>query len=249
MNLEQSVKDTISKQIEGGMVERVIAEKLEKGVEKALDDMFCSWNGDVAKTIKKELEAVVVPFLEGYDYSNYVVKLDHVLTNILKQTNVENNQLLENFKELMTTEEFEKEIKISNIKEKWAEFAGEEIETTDLEICYDDEVSYEMVEASMVFEQNEERSWSTYQQGMLVFECEQDPKLNREIEIYRFTDMNSGKWKIRYAKNTNIESIRGLDSFEIYLMRLEQARANIELDETDEYVEIYPKQEPEASFS
>jgi hypothetical protein len=43
MNLENSLKDCISKELEKGVIEKVIAKKLEESVTKALEDMF-GWN-------------------------------------------------------------------------------------------------------------------------------------------------------------------------------------------------------------
>ncbi len=41
-NLENSIKDCIAKEIEKGIIEKVIAEQLEKCIEKSISDMF-SW--------------------------------------------------------------------------------------------------------------------------------------------------------------------------------------------------------------
>src|SRR5699024_4551037 len=101
MNLENSIKDVISKKLEDGTIENLIAEQLEKGVTHALDNIFRSY-GDVTKVIEDKVKSVMVPYLENYDYSEYITKLDSVLTDVLKSSALENKKLLENFKELMT---------------------------------------------------------------------------------------------------------------------------------------------------
>jgi uncharacterized protein Yka (UPF0111/DUF47 family) len=104
MNLENSIKDSIAKELEKGIVEKVIAAKLEECITTSLKDKF-SWSGEVRKVIDNKVKSVMIPYLENYDYSQYITKLDSVLVDVLKNTALENKKLLENFKELMTSEE------------------------------------------------------------------------------------------------------------------------------------------------
>ncbi|MGO5058520.1 hypothetical protein ACTQ4P_12030 [Clostridium sporogenes] len=69
-NLENSIKDCITKEIEKGIIEKVIAEQLEKCIEKSINDMF-SWGGDVKKVVEEKVKSVMIPYLENYDYSQY----------------------------------------------------------------------------------------------------------------------------------------------------------------------------------
>ncbi len=75
MNLENSIKDVITKKLEDGTVEKLVSEQLENGVNAALKDLFGNY-GDVTKIIKEKVKSVIVPYLENYDYSEYVTKLD-----------------------------------------------------------------------------------------------------------------------------------------------------------------------------
>ena len=67
------------------------------------------------QTIKDRVKNILVPFIESYDMSEYIVKLDQVLSDVVNSTSlVENKKILENFQYLMV-EPTEKEIKLSEI--------------------------------------------------------------------------------------------------------------------------------------
>lgn len=91
MNLEDSIKNTIEKKLEDGTVEKLIAEQFENGIANALDSLFRSY-GDVTKIIEKKVKEVMVPYLESYDYSDYILKLDSVLVDVLQNTAMENKK-------------------------------------------------------------------------------------------------------------------------------------------------------------
>ena len=139
MNLENSIKDVITQKLEDGTVERLISQELEKGIQKSLEDLF-GWRGDASKVIEEKIKSVMVPYLESWDYSKYILKLDTVLVEILKNTALDNKKMLENFKDLMLPEE-RKTIKATAIFKEWQKKGAKDVDTSDLEINYDDEVS------------------------------------------------------------------------------------------------------------
>lgn len=247
-NLENSIKDCITKELEKGVIEKVIAEQLEKCVEKSISDMF-GWGGEVKKVVEEKVKGVIIPYLENYDYSEYIIKLDHVLTNVLKMTTVENKKLLENFKELMSVDDNIKSVKVSEIFDKWCEYVAENVDTNELEVDYDDEVAYETVEVSYEFEDGEKRSWLKQENGRIIFECEKDEKMNICIEVYRWSDLNKeNEWNFRFNDRCELSSLRNLDKFSLYLMSLSQAGVKIELDQTYDNEDVRPEKEPEAYY-
>lgn len=141
MNLENGIKDVISKKLEDGIIEKLIGEQLEKGIVKALGDILGNY-GDVTKIIKEKITSVMVPYLEKYDYSKYLVKLDTILVDVLKSSALENKNLLTNFKELMVVDEVKKSIKTSELFEIRGNYVKENVETSELEVEYDDGPSY-----------------------------------------------------------------------------------------------------------
>lgn len=246
MNLENSIKDVITKKLEEGFVEKLIAEQLENGVKNALKDLLGSY-GDVTKVIEKQVKSVMIPYLESYDYSQYITKLDSVLVDVLKSSALENKNLLENFKELMIPDE-RKEIKVSELFEDWMKHVEKNVETDGLEICYDGEPTYENVEVRLEVEYTEGRSWSDFEYAVLVFECDHDEKMNVEIKIHRWKKFDKDKWTIDYDATHNVNSLRYLDGFEILLMKLKQNGTKLILDKDFCSDEVEPEARPEPSY-
>lgn len=245
MNLEKNIKDVIAQQLENGIVENLIAEQLKQGVSKALEDLFSSYGGEARKVIENKLKSVIVPYLETYDYSEYITKLDHVLVETIKEASFDNRKLLENFKNLML-EEKEKSIKLSDLFNEWKKYVAKQVETDGLEVEFDDGPEYEAVEVSVQVERNEDRSWSSFEHATIFFECEHDEKLNFEIPISLYK--REEQWDLQYRSNKELKSLRHLNDFEILLMRLSQNAVQLDLDIEWEEDEVTPDEEPEPTF-
>lgn len=248
MNLEDGIKDVIQNKLTDGTIEKLISEQLEKGVLKALESLMGSY-GDVTKIIEQKVKSVMIPYLESYDYSDYLVKLDSVLVDVLKNSALENKRMLANFQKLMTVDEDKKVITVSDLFDIWTKHVAKNIETSDLKVEYDDGVSYESVEVTFNIEQDEDRSWSCFEYATLTFECEKDEKMNFAIRLSRYNKSKETGWKLRYDTTHDISSLRHLNEFEMYLMRLDQNRVKIEMDKSYGGDYITPEAEPEATFS
>lgn len=246
MNLENSIKDAIAKKLEDGTVEKLIAEQLENGIKNALKDLLGSY-GDVTKIIEKQVKSVMIPYLESYDYSQYITKLDSVLVDVLKSTALENKNLLENFRDLMISET-EREIKVTDLFEQWMKYVSENVETDGLEINYEEEPIYESVTVSFHVDYNEERSWSEFEHAILVFECEHDEEMNAEIKIHRWKKFDKDRWTIDYDGVTSLNSLRYLGKFKLLLMQLKQNDTKIIIDRDYDESEVEPKRKPEVTF-
>ena len=248
MNLENSIKDVMSTKLEDGTIEKLIGEELEKGIVKALDSLLGSY-GDVTKVIEKQIKEVMVPYLEGYDYSKYIVKLDSVLVDVLKNSALENRKMLENFKGLMIVDKKVESMKVSEIFKIWSKYVAKNVEISGLEVEYDCGVSYQAVEVSFDVENDDRRSWESFQYATLVFECEHDEKMNFAIRLSRYSNDKNKNWDMSYIKSHDIRSLRYLNKFEILLMKLDQSNVKIELDKTSDNDDITPDAEPEASYN
>ncbi|MBU5262028.1 hypothetical protein [Bacillus atrophaeus] len=247
MNLESSIKDIVTKKLEDGTVEQIVEEQFVKGVNKSLESLFSSY-GDVTQLIEKQLKSVILPYLENFDYSRYIIKLDGVLTEVLKTSSLENKKMLENFKELMPAkDEIEKTIKVTDLFELWMNYVANNVETDDLEVCFDDEPTYENVEVRFEVIYDESPSWSSFEHARVIFECEHDEDMNVEIKISRWKEKE--KWDIDYKAIHNISSLRYLDEFEILLMKLTQNSTKLILDSDAESDSVEPEKEPEPTFS
>ena len=229
-------------------VNQIVKEKFMQALGSAIEDVF-KW-GDAKGALKKKVTEVMVPYIEKYDFSAYLPKLDSVLTELVNSdTCIGNKQILENFKDLMTEPE-QKEIKVTDLFKAWIKQCNKDIDTDDLEICYDDGVSYSCVDCEMRVEELDKPSWSSCQRAIITFENEHDEKLNIEIPVSKWV-WDSGKeepYTLSISNDVRISSLRRLDEFQILLLRLERAQTAIIIDNEYEEDWIYPEAEPEASF-
>lgn len=248
MNLENSIKDTITNKLEDGTVEKLIGEQLEKGVSNALDNLFRSY-GDITRVIEEKIKSVMVPYLESYDYSQYIVKLDSVLVDVLKSSSLENKKLLTNFKDLMTVDEKNKTMKMSELYDEWIKYVEKNVSTSDLKVIYDDGVSYETVEVNFEVDYNETRDWSSFEYAVVSFECEKDKDMNFSFRMSHYKNSKDKGWDVTYDSKHDINSLRHLNKFEMLLMKLVQNNTKIIVDKDRDSDDIQPEQEPEASFS
>ena len=230
-------------------VEVSVKEKFMKALGSAIDDAF-RW-GDAKKAIENKVKEVMVPYIESYDFSEYLPKLDSVLTEIVNSDFcIGNKKVLENFKNLMI-EPTQKEIKLTDLFKAWIKQCEKDIDTDGLDIEYDDAVSYQSVDCEMRFELEDKPSWSSMQRAVITFENEHDEKLNVEILVSKWI-WDNGKeepYTLSAYKDLTISSLRNLSEFEVLLLRLSRAGTAIIIDEEYDDGYIQPEKEPEASFS
>lgn len=230
-------------------VAEIVKDKFKNAIGAAIEKAF-RW-GDVEKAIEQKVKQVMIPYIEGYDFSEYLPKLDSVLTEIVNSdTCIGNKKILENFKDLMTEPEY-KQINLTDLFELWIKRCEKDIDTDGLEVVFDDGPSYECVECGMRFEEQYNPSWSSLRMAMIVFENEHDESLNIEIPVSRW-EWNSEKkepWKISLSKEVQLSSLRYLNDFQVLLLRFDRAHTEIIIDKKYCDGEIRPEEEPEASFS
>lgn len=232
-NLENSLKDCITKELEKGVIEKVLKEQLENCITSSLKDMF-SWSGDVKKVIDDKVKSVMIPYLESYDYSKYITKLDSVLVDVLKSTALENKKLLENFKELMSSEDIPEKINITDIYKKWCDYCEKEIDRDKIN-NYDYEGGY--INTDLAVEEISS-DWSDYERYIIRFECEEDEDLNLEFTIRRWKKYDK-EYRLDWEKVSDLKSLRHLNEFDMYMMKLNQAYSKIILDTDSENNEIF----------
>ena len=246
---EQRIVETVNKKLTDGTVEKLVERYMEKGVSDALEGVF-SWNGNGRKIIEKKLDETIVPVIERHDFNRYLTKLDSVLTEIINSTVLaDNRKMLENFKELMKEPET-KEIKLSDIFKRYCEHVAANVNMDELEACCEDgEAYYEHVTASMKVE-HEDKSWfkSAFDDCVVKFTCEEDRDLNCRIKLYKSVDEE--KWCFRgYGDSVELNSLRNLSNFEMFLMTLKRGFVRIVMDgEEDCDNDIEPEEKPEWSL-
>lgn len=248
MNLEERIQNAVMEKLNDGTVEQIVKVSVETAIKKSLDDLF-SWRGAGKKMIDEKVGEVIVPVIERHDFNQYIVKLDSILTEIINQTSLsDNKEILENFKTLMV-EPGEKVIKLSTIFQKYCEYVAHDVDTTNLKACCEDgEPYYEPVTANMEIEH--EDTWiSSNNRCRVKFSCEEDENLNKELWLYKSKTDNN--WNVSWEMNTfcDINSLRNLSDFDIFLMTLRRAFVDVELDTESEYADdIEPEETPEWSL-
>ena len=230
-------------------VTAIVKDKFMKALDSAIEDAF-RW-GDAKHAIEDKVKEVMVPYIEQYDFSEYLPKLDSVLTEIVNSDFcIENKKILENFEKLMLEPE-QKEIKLTDLFKAWVKQCEKDIDTDGLDIDYDDGVSYQSVDCEMCFELEDKPSWSSCQRAVITFENEHDEKLNVEIPVSKWI-WNNGKeepYTLSAYKDLMISSLRSLSEFDVLLLRLSRAGTAIIIDKEYDDSYIHPEKEPEASFS
>lgn len=229
-------------------VQEIVKEKFKGAVEEAVKEAF-RW-GDAERAIKNRITEVMVPYIEKYDFTEFLPKLDTVLTEIVNSDScMAEKRILENFKALMLEPE-QKEIKVTDLFKAWIKQCEKDINVDNLEVCCDDGVYYAPVDCEMRFSEEEKPSWSSFNRGIIMFENDHDESLNIEIPVLAYIN-SYGKaepYKIGLSSDIKISSLRRLSDFEVLLLRLERAGTAIVIDEEWDSSYIEPEKEPEATF-
>lgn len=187
----------------------------------------------------------MTPTIERVNLDEYTVKLDTVLTEIINSTNlIDNKEILGNFKSLMT-EPDKDVISLEDVFEKYKEYVSKNLDTSDLEVYTDDEPRYQNVTAEVDVHIRDNIFGGRFCD--LVFKCEEDEKLTKVIHLY---ESKSNRFCImRFKSELDINSLRSIDEFDIFMMRLDRAFCDITdiMEMYDDDVEV--EAEPEASWN
>lgn len=129
--------------------------------------------------------------------------------------------------------------------EKYKEYVSESVDTSELEVYIDDEPRYQNVTAEVTVDTRNSIFGGRFCD--LVFKCEEDEKLTKEIHLYE--SKRNGFRITRFESELDINSLRYVDKFDIFMMRLDRAFCDItdimEMYDDDVNVEV----EPEASWN
>lgn len=245
MGIEQSIAEMLQAKLSDGTMEKIIEEKLAKCVSDCMDNMF-RWSGPAKELIESKLKEVMVPVIEKHDFNDYALKLDAVLTEIVNSTSLEDNKrILENFKGLMKEDE-EKEINLSSIYEKWTEYVAKNVSTDDLDVIYEDGVSYETVSVEMDVEDIENVSKYGPEKKIVRFTCDHDEEMNLQFELYKYDFMK--QYEVSKYGVATLNGLYNLDEMQILLMRLGRQSTKIIIDQDNMQDDIRPEEEPEPTY-
>lgn len=241
MNLEDRVMNVVTDYLASDKIEAVVNEAMSK----AVNELFSKYGG-LGDVIQKTLKEQMTPVIEGHDYSEYTLKLEHVLTTVLKEQASGTNKLLRNFDGVVKP--YPKSITLSEIFEEYCKYVSKNVETSDLEIDYDEEPRYEDVNCNATYTEQERRFLSVDDEnGILEFDCEQDESLNFSINIFKWSFKDN--FSLRSDITSHLREIKYLNDFEVFILGLDLNNVEIILDKTDisnDCVQVEAR--PEASF-
>lgn len=241
---EERIAKAVTDKLNDGTVEELVSDAVTKALKSSIEEQF-RWHGEAKKVVDEKVKEVMVPAIERLDLSKYTVKLDAVLTEVINSTNlVDNKEILGNFKDLMT-EPDKDVISLKEVFEKYKEYVSKNVDTSDLEVYTDDGPTYQNVSARLETELTTSIFGGRYCD--LIFECEDDAKLTKKIHLY---ESKSNRFCItRFKSELDINSLRYVDEFDIFMMRLDRAFCDITdiMDMYDDGIEV--EAEPEASWS
>jgi len=241
---EERIAKAVADKLNDGTVEELVSDAATKALKSSIEEQF-RWNGEAKKIIDEKVKEVMTPAIERFDLRDYTVKLDAVLTEIINSTNlVDNKEILGNFKDLMT-EPDKDVISLKEVFEKYKEYVSRNVNTSDLEVYTDDTPSYQNVSARL----ETELTVSIFGRRHcdLIFECEEDENLIKKICLY---ESKGNRFRIAGLKSElDINSLRYVDEFDIFMMRLDRAFCDI-TDIMDMYDDdVVVEAEPEASWN
>ena len=249
MDIERKVTEVLHDMEADGTINQMVEGAIKKGVSDVLVDMF-GYGSEIKKAIEKQLEAAYIPVIETKNWSDYIPKLDAVLTELLGMKNVvDYRKVVENFRELaQEVPTIGKSVSLEDIFKKYKKFAADEVDTSELEVIVEDRPSYQYIDVQVSFEETDRKSWwdSNIEYGILHFTCDQDENLNRDVELRN----NGNHWVVNDRFDCDFRSLRTMDVFAMFIMRLRQEWTAIEADPGDSLGDsIEPTDEPEATFS
>ena len=240
---EERIAKAVTDKLNDGTVEELVSDAVTKALKSSIEEQF-AWRGEARKVIDEKVKEVMTLAIERVSLDDYAVKLDAVLTEIINSTNlIDNKEILGNFKSLMT-EPDKDVISLEDVFEEYKEYVSKNVDTSDLEIYTDDTPSYQNVSARLETELTE--SIFGRRHCDLIFECEEDEKLTKKIHLY---ESKSNRFSItRFKSELDINSLRYVDEFDIFVMRLDRAFCDITdiMDLYDDDIEV--EAEPEADW-
>lgn len=170
-----------------GEIEQIIRRELLKGFERGIESAF-KW-GSLKDAIEKRITDTMVPYIEKYDMSHHLLKLDEILAELVEASAIDGHRkLLENFRTIMREPE-NPVITLEELFKRYCKHVEEDVDTSELEVDTDDEPTYEYVTALAEIVPDD-RPWhfdSSYKTAMLYLHIEDSEDLHYAIRLSKFS--------------------------------------------------------------
>lgn len=254
MSFNEDIKRINDEMMADGTVDNIIREHLKKAYESAIDNAF-RW-GELKDTITKRLTEVLVPAIERSDLSEFVVKLDDVLTQIVHETALpDHKNLMESFKTI-TCEKMPDTVTLEDILKKYSEYVAEDLDCCGREVITDDDPCYADFDAIVSVEESDRYHYNKSEYATLVCAIGEDEDesnketFERRIDLVHYSWDKAEGYRISYGNACDITSLKNLPSFDAWMIALSQngTRLIASVDDSEEDC-FEPKAEPECEWS
>ena len=219
--MEKMLAKVFEEKMKDGSIEKIVSDKIEQLVKQSLEDLF-GYRGKIREQIKEKLEDVMGNVLETCNFSDYVVKLQTLINEVLPETAVvdykrisENitelcgKKLPKSFSTIKTSEMFEKYKEFIS-KEEFDHYDVEEIEgNTAMVYCcisaYYDEIRFSV-----------------------------DVHTDEHEYIIPLRNYNGNlEISYEYFDDKRLSDLRFANSFELYILAIKNNFIRIEIDKAD----------------
>lgn len=236
--MKEMITAAIDELFNDDTVQKLVNERIKKTVENVLKDFFGSF-GKATKIIEKKLEEQMIPQIEEYNFAEHTIKLDAILTRVIKEINVDHKKIMNNF-ETFIIGEIPEEINLEGLLGIYSKYCAKEVNTSNLEVHECEEPSYSYLVCRVDVEEEKYPS----KRIKLIFSCEQDENLKKKIKIF-FASCD----KQYFMSSNEIFDFAGLsklDYFDINIIKLNNNFTNVNLEaKFVEFDDIEADQKPE----
>ena len=253
-NFDEDIKRISDEMMKDGTIDDIIRDKLRKAYESSIESAFRF--GALSDAIEKRIKEVMVPAVEKADLSEYVTKLDDVLSEVIRATALPDyKKLLQNFKDFIRTD-LPKSVTLKDLLSEYNKFVAADIDCCGREVVYDEgDPEYKYVEAYAEIDEDESRYYNKPEHAILRLHIDEDEEednqdtLNREVKLTRYSWEKDKGWRIDYGNAADIQSLRYMPSFDVYLLALSQNGTRLIGEMCDcEEDSVTPDAEPEVDF-
>ena len=143
------------------------------------------------------------------------------------------------------------EIKLTDLFMEYKKFVAKNMDTSGRKVEWEDDVNYEAMNVYFEFEEEKERSWSSFKYATIDFtvdEEDQQDELNRTIRLSMWTRDRKNGWEIRTNTNPDLFSLRNMDEFDLFIAKLQRSDARIVVDMLGDEDFVYSDTKPEPTY-
>lgn len=243
---ETEVVAIVLEMMRNGEIEEIFRAKIKKGFEDAITSSF-TWGGEMRKAIDKKIKESLVPMIQNLDMESYIPKLDALLSQIVKETDLsENARIIETFGVLMNTDK-RQTITLEELFEKYGSYVADECDTSDLEVNLDDEPSYEYVTTHALVERSDRHGFSScFEHAVLSFYADDQEDLLIQVPISRYD--RDDYWELAPTCNRRLSDLARSNVFEVLIAALSHQNAHLLIGSDELEDEVEPNATPEPSW-